>query len=1397
MAWDCPMCNFSRNEDDQSRCVACGAGEKPQVDTSKPYTISIELPAKEKLGVKLMPPKNGVIHHGLSIDNIDNPLLENKVQAGDLIVAIGGKAVHGLGFSDAIDLIRKLPRPLAISFEIDEKRREKAQRDKSDFVIQNDLDTQLTTYAVVFEEGPMGLNLEEAVRYGIDGAVVKALKGQAKTSGMISVGDIVYKVNETDVLCMPYTEVMNVIRNTPTPRTLQFVPKDKLADVQRVNSRHSESFRMRDSNIVKDKLMKSPRIVKDEGSEDADDHKSIARLILDNQAATIKKGRMYKQGRVMRTWKSRYFILSVSKLEYFKNPSATNARGEMSFLSHRCTVRSLPPTQDVVCKSPAVTAKYLLELRVDDRRLVMACTSDSDKKGWMDALKLAIDASKTVGRTQPDGSPEADSRALLLQHTASIRADATFLDKNTSGRLSQFSYDAFATPVVHITVVSATNLTKAGSTVNAVCEITLGDETFRTSTVKSQRSPVWQQDNSASFEVPNQEMVIEVRVFDEHVFRSTELMATLTIPLRSLPNMEKTNRKYPLAVGNRSSGAFLSLSLEYINKARAFQQDQERQRMADDLGRLSMLRSGDEMTKLQNEAQMAADEATDIAARAEAEALTLLEQARQKAEAAVAAARAEQEQGKAAVEAAMAEAASAKEEAERQAEEARRAQEEARKLIEANRRIQEHSSQAQQLQGNSVFANYRKMIMDGQSSESVIETMRNDGIDEINITAFFDGINSYDEKIRALQAEVEKLKRNRSTRQREETKTEDMFAHMDISKDQVKLLRRLLKLEKQLQQAGIAVAADIPYEEAKAKIEEISRRMYEIGSSDVTHPDPLIQKQLREEYYKLEQDMEKYNTALMLTDEFAAEEARKDREWEEENEEANARALIAIRRMMPVDVKQRSEADLQSMETPRGGKIPREVARKYKRTNVLQLLRMDPAEIAKNHPSLLDNFRVTGLTVTERRALHHHLRGIADVWKTQQSDEMTKKKYDWFKSLKETSKTVLNAYNTHVKQYGPPSNHPYATRDDPDIGCPLIGKQCPIKADMAPPYDLDLGFPEGDVYLETTIQKGSPDDSGARALREAQELARAKVSNSRTDTLKKHYKNVRLVAEAKGACEHLDTMLDTIELRQLQLFQARLKHRLEQSETAATIKLELAEFGDLVNEIRLASFKFAERSGMSMKGKRTATSDGSDTRSSIECHLCILYCDAALDCFAGILERMDEVKASDKRLGSAIPSLEELLREVQERSRKMLSSLSDKGPPMNRRLKTRVEIMKEAKEKNAAENGTTATCSESSTPAGGERPPNPMLAARGRGRGGRGRGDLLSALKGRGGNTDENGDGTKGGPPGAGGLFAAIKSRGARGENDTRGGLLAGIQARGRGGRGNDLMAAIAARRKE
>ncbi|KAF0687161.1 Aste57867_21132 [Aphanomyces stellatus] len=1407
MVWECNMCNFSKNEDNAPTCIACSstssirstststlssfvAPSNPEDD--KATVVIIELPAKQKLGVKLMPPKRGVIEQGLSIDNIDNPILDGKVAPGDLIVAIGGTPVDGLGFGDAIDLIRKMPRPLAISFEIVQSRREKVNRKKQREELESQTgDAELPTYAVVFEEGPMGLNLEDANRFGIDGAVVKAVKGQAQDNGMISIGDIVCKVNETDVLCMNYNQVMQLIRDSKPPRTVQFIPKDNLAEVQRLNSRHSEPS-IRASEIHREKPVSkfetSARIVKDVD----DETKSIQDIIRDNRSATIKKGKMFKQSRVMKQWKARYFVLSVSKLEYFKSPTATSSRGELDFLHHRCTVRDMPSTTEMVSKTPPVPASYLLEVTADEKKLIMACTSETEKKAWMDALKLAIDASRTIFAPRNNYNPSGDG----------------------SGRLSQFDYDSFPTPVLHVAVISATNLAKAGSTVNAMCEVTLNAETFKTTVIKNQRSPEWKQDNTVTFEANKDDSVLEIRVYDEHgLFRSSELLSTLTVPLKSLPNMQKIQKDFPLVLGNRAAGAVLSLSFEYVNKAKEYR---ERKRSSS----RTLLEGENEIGKIKMESQQAADEAVKQAKEADEEAKILLAEANAKAEKAEHAARAAREEGRAAVEAALQEAEEAKKYAERQGEEAKRKLEEAKALIAANERIQEKTKSLPNVQYSEAFLQYRKMLLEGTLKEDDVRNqMKGDGVEESSIDAFFADMQASDLKIKELQAEVEKLKSGRK-QQTNNRDNKTQFIEENLSSDQALLLRRLLKLEKQLQQAGIAIADDIPYEEAKAKVETIAKRMAEIGSADVTHPDPAIQKELRNEYYKLEQDMEKYNTALMLTDEYAAEQERKEREWEEENYEENVAAVKAIRRMMPVDVASRTEAVLQEEAGPSGIKLPRDVALKFKRTNVLQILRIAPQDLAKSHPSVLENLRVTGLTVTERRALHMHLKDVALQWESQKGEEMAARRLQFFKTLKETFKTVVASYNRHVAQYGPKGQHPYLTRgDESGMGCPLIGKQCPLKADAAPAYTLDLGYPEGDVYVESKVQKAQAEDAGAIALAEAKRLAAEKTANARADTLKKHYKNIKLQAEANGACERLDSEIDKLELEQAAWCKRRYTHDMQGTTNATTVKVELGDFLTVVNDLRLATTIFCDRSGINLTGKRDPANDKPDSRSVIECMLCISFCDALVDCFDGIMHRLDKLKIQEKRLQSTIPAVQSLVKELKERSTTTMGKLPPVKIPM-RKLKLRADIEKEIKEDLSSESGGAAASSSAAAPAPEvARPPNPMMAAirggrSGRGRGGRGapgadedgpppaKPDFLSAIRGRGGGRggappaedEAAGGGGRGdflsairgrgggrGPPGGGDLLSAIRGRGARGA--------------GGGGRG-DLFAAIANRKQ-
>ena len=235
---------------------------------------------------------------------------------------------------------------------------------------------------------------------------------------------------------------------------------------------------------------------------------------------------------------------------------------------------------------------------------------------------------------------------------------------------------------MHITVLSATRLAKEGSTLNAYCEIECENETYNTSTVKNMRNPVWRQDNETNFEVPKESSVLILRIFNVHTFlRSHDLVSTLSVPIASLPNMQKAIKKYPLVLGSRASGAQITLSLEYINKGRAHQQEEDRMKLGDGMARKSVMMERTEMMKIQVESQAAADDADARARVAEEEAQILMRSARATETKYLLAVKEDQS----AVKEAMEEAALAKKEAERQAEEAGQAMEEALMLIEANK----------------------------------------------------------------------------------------------------------------------------------------------------------------------------------------------------------------------------------------------------------------------------------------------------------------------------------------------------------------------------------------------------------------------------------------------------------------------------------------------------------------------------------------------------------------------------------------------------------------------------------------------------------------------------------------------------------------------------------------
>lgn len=488
---------------------------------------------------------------------------------------------------------------------------------------------------------------------------------------------------------------------------------------------------------------------------------------------------------------------------------------------------------------------------------------------------------------------------------------------------------------------------------------------------------------------------------------------------------------------------------------------------------------------------------------------------------------------------------------------------------------------------------------------------------------------------------------------------------------------RQKRLEKQLSQAGISVADDIPYEVAKQKVESIIARMGIIGSCDVS--DPLLQA----EYFKLEQDLEKYDTALVLTDEYAEQQEEEERRWEESVAPANEEAIRKIRRHMPVDVRNMSEAELHQHPTPNGKLLPKAMAKKFKRTNVLQILRINPDSIAPMHPSTLENMRVASLTLTERRALYHHLKDISLRWKAMQADKMTERKWMWFKMMKSNFKENVDVWQRHIDQYGPLDNHPYITRDDPNTGCPLLGRQCPLKADKVIDYDGDYGFPEDARYFEDEKPKkaSSEVDSAAQAKEEARQVRLDRKSVARGAALKIHYKgNIMQISKATGSCELMDETMDKMELVQEKWIQDNLVGHCDGDGEAITAgdtkKQQVTLFNDTLKELKLSFLQFAEKSGMHLTGKRDANANQPDIRSIVELALCIEMIEMAEEFFTDVNERMEVIGAKDGRMTTTIHQLRQLLEELQDRNLGSIKALGEERPPQSRTFKTREAMFK-------------------------------------------------------------------------------------------------------------------------
>lgn len=461
------------------------------------------------------------------------------------------------------------------------------------------------------------------------------------------------------------------------------------------------------------------------------------------------------------------------------------------------------------------------------------------------------------------------------------------------------------------------------------------------------------------------------------------------------------------------------------------------------------------------------------------------------------------------------------------------------------------------------------------------------------------------------------------------------------------LKKKLQILERQLQQAGINVAEVIPYEVAKAKVAEIARRLQEIGSSELVLDDKHAQAAARKEYYKLEQDMEKYNTALVMTDEYIEEERHREARFEDEHYAANERALLLLRSAIPVDISRLSEHQLKTLVTPSGNVFPADLAKRLKRTNVLQLLRVDPKDIVRMHPSVIEGYRTTGLTLLERRALHVVMQRPFMEWKRQQMDEMSLKKFQWYKKLRDALESAVLSYTQHCETSGESSIG--AQLGSAPHSCKLLGLSCPVRAEMKVEklYASELGFPQHDAYFTQEVIKSDPEGAGEKALQEAQSYAREMIANQRQRELKAHYKmNMREVTQAMGALEELDVMLERVKTLDAAFVLPGSETEVSENKDEQVVATNDCDV--LLQVCRELVLLLAKRAGICVVGKRNRENDEQDTRSPIERQ-------AATEVVAFLCLLLEDIrefytKYASGSLAGALRYVLELLEDVKEKN---------------------------------------------------------------------------------------------------------------------------------------------------
>jgi hypothetical protein len=599
-----------------------------------------------------------------------------------------------------------------------------------------------------------------------------------------------------------------------------------------------------------------------------------------------------------------------------------------------------------------------------------------------------------------------------------------------------------------------------------------------------------------------------------------------------------------------------------------------------------------------------------------------------------------------------------------------------------------------------------KMLEDGNLSER-------------EVASFFGGFSLLAMKARSLQCQLDAFKAiSRATTEERKLRSlspanlmsEDiireaprillirsMMADSDVAPETKSLLRQLevnerkrIKLEKELFESGNALPEHLPFEEAKGAVERISKKIEEVKSKNASRSTETMVKEHNSEIKLLENELRKYQPSLVMGDMWA----KAEEKWEADNAAENLDALRRIRRHMPVNVEVLNEDQLAIETTPNGKLLPRRIAKKFKQTTILQLLRAHPDDVFRMHPTTLENLQSVGLTLSERRAIYLHLKGVAMRWRAAADEPAASRKWAWFRMLKQEFKEALCAFERHCQEYGAPDSHIYATRAEPTKGCPLIGKQCPVKADKMFDYGVDYGFPDGDVFVDKHCTSDRRQESGMAASDDA---IREKAFRRR-EPIEKHYKGrVLQVALACDSCEAMDKIMDRMESQQEEWIEDRLRREKERF-TDMHRRIEIGSFAAAVHDLKLALPPLAERSGMQLTGSRESNAARPDNRSPIELGLCEEVWEHAEHFFTGIESRLRELDANDTEVKAEVTQLRELFDELHNRNMCTINELGVRYPSASRKLIKRKEIEMRVRDKLAHEFVEVVTESEMSSP---------------------------------------------------------------------------------------------------